>query len=36
LEAAGADIIVTEEDHVGEALGDVTIDRLRGGSSSDE
>lgn len=36
LEAAGADIIVTEEDHVGEALGDVTIDRLRGGSASSE
>ena len=36
LEQAGADIIITEEDRVGEALGEVTIERLRGGSTSAE
>ena len=36
LEQAGADIIITEEDRVGEALGEVTIERLRGGPASAE
>ena len=29
---AGADIVVTEEDRVGDALGEAMIDRLRGGA----
>jgi len=36
LEEAGADIIVTEEDRVGEVLGEVTIERLNGGLTSTE
>ena len=35
LEEAGADVVITEEDQVGDVLGEVMIDRLRGNAPTE-